>query len=97
MLAEDVARQSSEWSPAEPHDIMELHGLGKEIWEGIDPQQYVDELTKRMERPAVNRNILTGISRIGIDTAPIIYFVEAHPKYDKAITKVFANISPDYS
>ncbi len=24
--------------------IMELHGLGKEIWEGIDAQEYVNEL-----------------------------------------------------
>ena len=24
--------------------IMELEGLGKEIWEGIDAQEYVDEL-----------------------------------------------------
>lgn len=25
-------------------DIMELHGLGKEIWEGIDAQEYVNQL-----------------------------------------------------
>jgi len=25
------------------HSLLELEGLGKEIWEGIDPQQYVDE------------------------------------------------------
>lgn len=24
--------------------IMELHGLGKEIWEGVDAQEYVNEL-----------------------------------------------------
>jgi hypothetical protein len=24
--------------------IMELHGLGKEIWKGIDAQEYVNEL-----------------------------------------------------
>ena len=26
------------------HSIMELHGLGKEIWEGIDAQEYVNTL-----------------------------------------------------
>ncbi len=26
------------------HSIMELEGLGKEIWQGIDAQEYVDEL-----------------------------------------------------
>ena len=30
--------------PEQPkRSIMELRGLGKEIWEGIDPQKYVDE------------------------------------------------------
>ena len=24
-------------------DITELHGLGAEIWHGIDPQEYIDE------------------------------------------------------
>lgn len=26
----------------EKHSVLELRGLGKEIWEGIDPQEYVD-------------------------------------------------------
>lgn len=26
------------------HSIMELRGLGKEIWEGIDAQEYVNQL-----------------------------------------------------
>lgn len=25
------------------HSILELEGLGKEIWEGIDPDKYVEE------------------------------------------------------
>jgi hypothetical protein len=29
--------------------IMELHGLGKEIWEGIDAQEYVNELRNEWE------------------------------------------------
>lgn len=29
--------------------IMELRGLGKEIWEGIDAQEYVDELRGKRE------------------------------------------------
>jgi len=24
--------------------ILELEGLGKEIWEGVDPKKYIDEL-----------------------------------------------------
>ena len=29
--------------PKHRHSIMELKGLGKEIWEGIDAQEYVNE------------------------------------------------------
>lgn len=27
-----------------PHSILELHGLGKEIWQGVDPKEYVNHL-----------------------------------------------------
>ena len=29
---------------APKRSIMELHGLGKELWQGIDAQKFVDEL-----------------------------------------------------
>jgi hypothetical protein len=29
--------------PGPGHTVMELEGLGKEIWEGIDAQQYIEE------------------------------------------------------
>jgi hypothetical protein len=32
---------------------------------------------------------LSGVTKIGFDTAPVIYFVEAHPKYDALVTSVF--------
>lgn len=35
-LAEEV--------PKSGHSIMELRGLGKEIWQGVDAQAYVDQL-----------------------------------------------------
>ena len=28
---------------------MELHGLGAEIWEGVDAQEYVNELRKEWD------------------------------------------------
>ncbi len=28
----------------ERHGILELHGLGKEIWQGVDPKEYVNKL-----------------------------------------------------
>jgi hypothetical protein len=30
--------------PRPQHSILELAGLGAEVWEGIDPQEYVDQL-----------------------------------------------------
>ena len=41
-LAEVIARSSQP-----RRSILELRGLGKEIWEGVDPQEYV-----RQERDA---------------------------------------------
>jgi predicted nucleic acid-binding protein len=32
---------------------------------------------------------LIGVSRMGLDTPPVIYFVEAHPTYDSLVTEVF--------
>ncbi|MHB9035919.1 MAG: type II toxin-antitoxin system VapC family toxin [Armatimonadota bacterium] len=35
---------------------------------------------------------LKGISKLGLDTSPIIYFVESHPVYDARVTPVFQMI-----
>ena len=44
LLASDLASRAEWITEATPHDIMELEGLGKEIWEGIDAQEYVRRL-----------------------------------------------------
>lgn len=48
-----IAKVSNELAGAETEkpkrSIMELHGLGKEIWEGIDAQEYVNELRNEWE------------------------------------------------
>jgi len=36
-----------------------------------------------------------GVSRLAFDTAPIIYFVEANPTYDKLITSIFNRVAAD--
>ena len=41
LLAELTARLAKNAPPEKKHSIMELCGLGKEIWEGIDAQEYV--------------------------------------------------------
>ncbi len=43
-LLADIATMLREQVTAEPqHSIMELKGLGKEVWQGIDVEKYIDE------------------------------------------------------
>ena len=35
---------------------------------------------------------LAGVSRVGFDTTPIIYFIEANSKYDAVVTDVFRRV-----
>jgi predicted nucleic acid-binding protein len=35
---------------------------------------------------------LTGVKNLGLDTAPVIYFVEKHPRYDALVTDIFRRI-----
>lgn len=36
---------------------------------------------------------LQGVQRLAVDTAPIIYFIEANPRYDALVTEVFRRIA----
>lgn len=45
-VSNDLAENETE---KPKRSIMELHGLGKEIWEGIDAQEYVNELRNEWE------------------------------------------------
>ena len=36
---------------------------------------------------------LSGITKLGVDTPIIIYFVETHPQYDALVTEVFQHIA----
>jgi hypothetical protein len=43
MLAQGLTKE--EVAPQPPlRSLMELHGLGKEIWEGVDAQDYINRL-----------------------------------------------------
>ena len=48
MIASDLAADNND-KPRE-RSILELEGLDAEIWEGVDAQQYVDELRDEWER-----------------------------------------------
>jgi hypothetical protein len=50
LIAESLAEENLLSHDAPPrHDIRELHGLGKEIWEGIDAQEYVNRLREEWD------------------------------------------------
>jgi hypothetical protein len=44
-----------------------------------------------MGPPALTKldEALAGVARLGLDTSPVIYFVEAHSRYDPVVTEVF--------
>lgn len=37
--------------PQQQRSILELRGLGKDIWQGIDAQEYVDQLRDEWDKP----------------------------------------------
>ena len=37
--------------PRRKHSLRELRGLGKEIWEGIDAQDYIDQQRTEWDQP----------------------------------------------
>lgn len=47
LIARKMARHRDAKHPK--RSIMELHGLGAEIWEGIDAQEYVNELRREWD------------------------------------------------
>jgi hypothetical protein len=48
-IAQDLAMPDSTDEPE--HSLLELEGLGAEIWQWIDAQQYVNELRDEWDRP----------------------------------------------
>jgi hypothetical protein len=57
----------------EKHSILELAGLGKEIGEGIDAQEYVNQLRTSGIIAREMPDALQGVRQIAFDTAPLIY------------------------
>jgi hypothetical protein len=48
-IAQELAM--SDVSDEPEHSLLELEGLGAEIWQGIDAQQYVNEQRDEWDRP----------------------------------------------
>ncbi len=48
-MAEELSNGEEKKVPTKKRSLLELEGLGAEIWEGIDAQKYVDELRNEWE------------------------------------------------
>jgi hypothetical protein len=46
----NLVEQRTQTAEPSKRSIMELHGLGAEIWQNIDAQRYVDELRDEWDR-----------------------------------------------
>lgn len=51
LIARDLEWEHGECEGKPRHSIMELHGLGKELWGGVDAQEYVNRLRDGWEDP----------------------------------------------
>lgn len=49
MMTQRLADQPDVPTNTSPRSIMELHGLGQEIWDGIDAQEYVNKLREEWD------------------------------------------------
>ncbi|MDQ3814880.1 MAG: hypothetical protein M3347_13130 [Armatimonadota bacterium] len=49
LTAQELAEQPAEPEEKPKRSIMELHGLGAHIWEGVDAQEYVNELRQEWD------------------------------------------------
>lgn len=48
-IIEDTLKEEAPELPL--HDIRELRGLGKEIWAGIDAQEYINQMRDEWDDP----------------------------------------------
>jgi len=52
-ILDDLVEEGTDMATPAPRrrSLMELEGLGKEIWEGVDVEAYVNELRDEWDRP----------------------------------------------
>lgn len=49
LLLKDLEQQGNE---KPKHSIMEMHGIGRGTWAGVDVQQYINEMRDEWDEPA---------------------------------------------
>lgn len=50
IIMRDLPKLSDKSSEGKTRSLMELEGLGAELWEGVDAQQYVNEIRAEWDR-----------------------------------------------
>lgn len=50
IITRDLTRLPDKSSKGKTRSLMELEGLGAELWEGVDAQEYVNELRAEWDR-----------------------------------------------
>lgn len=55
LIAAGLASQAKGLDEPPRHSILELQGLGAEIWQGVDAQEYVNALREGREFPGERR------------------------------------------
>jgi hypothetical protein len=51
MIAAELAAERGPTSDTPRHSLVELHGLGKDLWAGVDAQEYVNRLRDEWHDP----------------------------------------------
>ena len=51
LIVDTLPEEGSPSSETQRHSILELRGLGKEIWEGIDAQEYINQMRDEWDNP----------------------------------------------
>lgn len=51
LVASGLSHRTLDATSQPRRSLLELHGLGKEIWAGVDAQQYVDQLRSEWGDP----------------------------------------------
>jgi hypothetical protein len=49
LVAQDLAAEPAQSPEGRQRSLLELEGLGAEIWQGIDAQEYVNKLRKEWD------------------------------------------------
>ncbi|HEY6333445.1 MAG TPA: hypothetical protein VI756_29240 [Blastocatellia bacterium] len=49
-LLDMMVGQSNDTGATAPHSLLELEGLGADVWAGVDAQEYVEDLRKEWDR-----------------------------------------------